>query len=58
MMILLLMLFLLIYSIGDQKEATWIGKLAVIPRYTNKSEAVIFDSVKQEVILVNIKDTL
>ena len=40
-------------SIGDEKEATWIGKLAVIPRHANKSEAVIFDSVKQEVVMVD-----
>ena len=44
---------LFIDSIGDKKEATWIGKLAVIPRHVNKSEAVIFDSVNQEVVLVN-----
>ena len=44
---------LFIDSIGDEKEATWIGKLAVIPRNANKSEAVIFDSVKQEVVLVD-----
>ena len=44
---------LFIDSIGDKKEATWIGKLAVIPRHTNKSEAVIFDSVTQEVVLVD-----
>ena len=42
---------LFIDSHGDEKEATWIGKLAVIPRHANKSEAVIFDSVKQEVIM-------
>jgi len=44
---------LFVDSIGDEKEATCIGKLAVIPRHANKSEAVIFDSVKQEVVLVN-----
>ena len=44
---------LFIDSIGDEKEATWIGKLAVIPRHANKSESVIFDSVKQEVVLVD-----
>ena len=43
---------LFVDSIDDDKEATWIGKLAVIPRHTNKSEAVIFDSIKQEVVLV------
>ena len=44
---------LFIDSIGDEKEATWIGKLAVIPRHANKSDAVIFDSVNQEIILVD-----
>ena len=44
---------LFIDSIGDKNEATWIGKLAVIPRHANKSEAVIFDSVKQEVLMVD-----
>ena len=39
-------------SVGDSSEATWIGKLAVIPKSNNKSDAVIFDSVNQEVILV------
>ena len=37
---------------GDKTEATWIGKLAVIPQNGNKSDAVIFDSVNQEVIMV------
>ena len=44
---------LFIDSIGDEKEVTWIGKLAVIPRHANKSDAVIFDSVNQEIILVD-----
>ena len=38
---------------SEGNEATWIGKLAVIPRHANKSEVVIFDSVKQEVVLVD-----
>ena len=37
---------------GDTSEATWIGKLAVIPQNTDKSEAVVFDSVNQEVVIV------
>ena len=45
--------YLLIDSIGDKKEATWIRKIAVIPRRTNKSEAVIFEWVTQEVVLVD-----
>ena len=40
-------------SIGDKNEATWIGKLAVTPRHANKSDAVIFDSVNQEIILID-----
>ena len=40
-------------SMGDNSEATWIGKLAVIPRGNNKSDAVIFDSVNQQVIMVD-----
>ena len=39
-------------SMGDKNEATWIGKLAVIPQKRNNSHAVIFDSVNQEVIMV------
>ena len=37
---------------GDTNEATWIGKLAVIPQNTNKSNAVVFDSVNQDVVIV------
>ena len=44
---------LFVDSIGDKSEATWIGKLAVTPRHTNKSDAVIFDSVNQEIIMVD-----
>ena len=40
-------------SMGDKDEATWIGKLAVIPQNGNKSDAVVFDSVNQEVIMVD-----
>ena len=34
-------------------KRTWIGKLAIIPRHANKSEVVIFASVKQEAVLVD-----
>ena len=44
---------LFVDSIGDENEATWIGKLAAIPRHGNKSDAVIFDSVNQEIIMVD-----
>ena len=40
-------------SMGDNNEATWIGKLAVVARNGNKSNSVIFDSVNQEVIMVS-----
>ena len=47
---------LFVDSVNDKKEATWIGKLAIIPRHANKSEAVIFDSVNQVVQLVDQGD--
>ena len=37
----------------DKNEATWVGKLGVIPQNGNKSDAVVFDSVNQEVIMVD-----
>ena len=37
---------------GDTTEATWIGKLAVVPRNSSSSSAVIFDSVNQQVTVV------
>ena len=39
-------------SVGDTSEATWIGKLAVIPQNPTSSNAVIFDSVNHQVIVV------
>ena len=39
-------------SVGDTSEATWIGKLAVIPHSANHSDIVLFDSVDQEVTIV------
>ena len=44
---------LFIDSVNDTAEVTWIGKLAVIPHNMNKSQAIIFDSIKQEVYLPN-----
>ena len=44
---------LFIDSVNDKKEATWIGKLAIIPRHANNSEAVFFDLVNQIVQLVD-----
>ena len=39
-------------SVGDTTEATWIGKLAVIAKRFNTSNAVVFDSVSQQVTIV------
>ena len=39
-------------SVGDTSEATWIGKLAVIPHNSNNTEAIIFDSEEQTVTVV------
>ena len=39
-------------SMGDATDATWIGKLAVIVKRSNSSNAVVFDSVKQQVTVV------
>ena len=36
-------------SIVDATEATWIGKLAVILQGKNKTDSVLFDSVREEV---------
>ena len=47
---------LFVDSINDKEEATWIGKLAIIPRHANKSQAVIFYSVNQVVQLVDQGD--
>ena len=38
-------------SIGDSTEATWIGKLSIISQSKNKSEAVVFNSVDQDVTI-------
>ena len=40
-------------SVNDSTEATWIGKLAVIPHNMIKAQPIIFDSIKQEVYLPN-----
>ena len=40
-------------SMGDKNEATWIGKLAVITQNGNKLDAIVFDSVNQELIMVD-----
>ena len=42
---------LFIDIVGDTTEATWIGKLAVIPQTNNETEteSVLFDSINQTV---------
>ena len=40
-------------SIGDSTQATWIGQLAVVSQHRNNSDAVIFNSVDQEVTIVD-----
>ena len=37
---------------GDTSEATWIGKLAILPQNNDKSDAIVFDSVNQEIVVV------
>ena len=39
-------------SQGDTTEATWIGKLGIIPQNSSLSNPVIFDSINQQVIVV------
>ena len=41
-------------SVDSPAEATWIGQLAVILQNNNKSVAVIFNAVDQDVTIVNI----
>ena len=40
-------------SIKDSTEATWIGKLAIISQSKNKSDALVFSSVDQDVTIVD-----
>ena len=40
-------------SNGDSNEATWIGKLSVILQNKNKSDAVVFSFVDQDVTIVD-----
>lgn len=40
---------LFISSVNDQTQATWIGKLTVIPQRTSKSQMITFDSVSQSI---------
>ena len=38
-------------SINDETEATWIGKLAIVPRGGEDYQSIILDSTKQKVII-------
>ena len=38
-------------SVNDKTEATWIGKLAIVPRGGEDYQSIILDSTKQQVII-------
>jgi len=40
---------LFINSVNDPTQATWIGKLAVIPQRSSTPQAIIFDSISQSI---------
>ena len=40
------------YFVETERDVTSVGKFAVIPHNNNKSNAVVFDSVSQEVVVV------
>ena len=40
---------LFIDSVNDPTQATWIGKLAIIPQHTGDPQPIIFDSVSQSI---------
>ncbi|XP_065890575.1 uncharacterized protein [Dysidea avara] len=40
---------LFIDSVNDPTQATWIGKLAIIPQHVGESQPIIFDSVSQSI---------
>ena len=44
---------LFIDSVNDPTQATWIGKLAIIPQRTGNSQPIIFDSVSQSIKIIN-----
>ena len=43
-------------SINDETEATWIGKLAIVPRGGEDYQSIILDSTNQQVIIDNQGD--
>ena len=44
---------LFIDSVNDPTQATWIGKLAIIPQHTGNSQPIIFDSESQSIKIVD-----
>ena len=38
-------------SINDESEATWIGKLAIVPRGGENYQSIVLDSTNQQVII-------
>ena len=38
-------------SINDKTEATWIGKLATVPRDDKNNQSIVLDSTNQQVII-------
>lgn len=38
-------------SVNDKTEATWIGKLAIVPRGGEHYQSIVLDSTKQQVII-------
>ena len=44
---------LFIDSVNDPTQATWIGKLAIIPQHVGESQPIIFDSVSQSIKIVH-----
>ena len=43
---------LFIDSVDDLEQATWIGKLAIIPRHIGYAQPIIFDSVSQSIKII------
>ena len=43
---------LFIDSVNDPTQATWIGKLAIIPQHIGEPQPIIFDSVSQSIKIV------
>jgi len=44
---------LFIDSVNDQTQATWIGRLAIIPQCIGQPEPIIFDLVSQSIKIAN-----